>query len=355
MTAPRTPQKPRGSGRPTISDVAALAGVSPGAVSKVFNGTGRISEATSERIREAARKLNWRPNAAAIALRTARAQAIGLVLTSDSKVPGVGAGNMDFISGIESVLSPREYGLLLNVFITGQHEEDHFYRTLAERQRMDGIILTNSMVGDTRPELVSRLGLPAVLVGAPWKPGAIEYVDADPPSAGIAETVDHLVALGHEHIAFISGPKDFVLPVLRREAFVQRLADHGRQPHTVIAVEYSPTRAAEETTRLLAGAVRPTAILYGTDTMAIAGMRTLQAAGLRVPDDISVVGFEGLALGEWVDPPLTTVQRFAFQRGRAAAAKVLTLLGETVDEPVPLERPTLMVRGSTAPPPATAG
>lgn len=352
MTAPRTPQKPRGSGRPTISDVAALAGVSPGAVSKVFNGNGRISEATSERIREAARKLNWRPNAAAIALRTARAQAIGLVLTSDTSVPGVGAGNMDFISGIESLLSPREYGLLLNVFITGQHEEEHFYRTLAERQRMDGIILTNSMVGDTRPELVHRLGLPAVLVGAPWKPGVIEYVDADPPSAGIAETVDHLVALGHERVAFISGPKDFVLPVLRREAFVQRLADHGLQPHSVVAVEYSPARAAEETTTLLAGPVRPTAILYGTDTMAIAGMRTIQAAGLRVPDDISVVGFEGLALGEWVDPPLTTVQRFAFQRGRAAAAKVLTLLGETVDEPVPLEQPTLVVRGSTAPPSA---
>lgn len=351
MTTPRTPQKPRGSGRPTISDVAALAGVSPGAVSKVFNGTGRISEATAERIRDAARKLSWRPNAAAIALRTARAQAIGLVLSSDSKVPGVGAGNMDFISGIESVLSPREYGLLLNVFISGQHDEHHFYRTLAERQRMDGIILTNSMVGDTRPELMTQLGLPAVLVGTPWKPGAIEYVDADPPGAGIAETVDHLVELGHERIAYVSGPKDFVLPVQRREAFVQRLAEHGRQPHAVVSVEYSPARAAEETTALLAAPVRPTAILYGTDTMAIAGMRTLQAAGLRVPDDISVVGFEGLALGEWIDPPLTTVQRFAFQRGRAAAAKVLTLLGETVEEPVPLERPALVVRGSTGPAP----
>ncbi|GGM31474.1 LacI family transcriptional regulator [Promicromonospora citrea] len=331
--------------------MAALAGVSPGAVSKVFNGTGRISEATAERIRDAARKLSWRPNAAAIALRTARAQAIGLVLSSDSKVPGVGAGNMDFISGIESVLSPREYGLLLNVFISGQHDEHHFYRTLAERQRMDGIILTNSMVGDTRPELMTQLGLPAVLVGTPWKPGAIEYVDADPPGAGIAETVDHLVELGHERIAYVSGPKDFVLPVQRREAFVQRLAEHGRQPHAVVSVEYSPARAAEETTALLAAPVRPTAILYGTDTMAIAGMRTLQAAGLRVPDDISVVGFEGLTLGEWIDPPLTTVQRFAFQRGRAAAAKVLTLLGETVEEPVPLERPALVVRGSTGPAP----
>src|SRR5690606_1291856 len=314
-------------------------------------GTGRISEPTAERIRDAARKLNWRPNAAAIALRTARAQAIGLVLSSDSKVPGVGAGNMDFISGIESVLSPREYGLLLNVFIPGQHDEHHFYRTLAERQRMDGIILTNSMVGDTRPELMAQLGLPAVLVGEPWKPGAIEYVDVDPPGAGIAETVDHLVGLGHERIAYVSGPQDFVLPLRRREAFVERLAEHGQQPHAVVPVEYSPARAAEETTALLAGPVRPTAILYGTDTMAIAGMRTIQAAGLRVPDDISVVGFEGLTLGEWVDPPLTTVQRFAFQRGRAAAATVLALLGETVEEPVPLERPVLVVRGSTGPAP----
>ncbi|WRH24252.1 LacI family DNA-binding transcriptional regulator [Arthrobacter sp. JZ12] len=175
---------PRKSGRATISDVAALAGVSPAAVSKVFNNTGRISESTSQRIRDAAQKLNWAPSAAAIALRKSRTQAIGLVLNSSSQFPDVGAANVGLISGIESILAPREYGLLLNIFITDTHEESTFYRNLAERQRMDGIILTDSQVGDTRFELVRQLGLPAVLIGTPWKPGVVEYVDADPPAPG---------------------------------------------------------------------------------------------------------------------------------------------------------------------------
>lgn len=343
-----TPQQsPRRNGRATISDVAALAGVSPAAVSKVFNNTGRISEATSERIRDAARKLNWTPSAAAIALRTSRAQAIGLVLNSSSQFPDVGAANVGLISGIESILAPREYGLLLNIFITDTHDEATFYRNLAERQRMDGIILTDSQVGDTRFDLVRQLGLPAVLIGTPWKPGVVEYVDADPPSAGIPESVQHLFDLGHRRIAYIGGPAESVLPSIRRGAFEDTLASLGLKPHAVISTRYSPVKAASETARLLDEANPPTAIMYGTDTMAIAGMRTAQSRGLRVPHDLSVVGFEGLQVGEWIDPQLTTVQRFAVQRGRAAAAKLLGLLGETVAEDVPLEKPVLVVRGST--------
>ncbi|MBG6238401.1 DNA-binding LacI/PurR family transcriptional regulator [Mycetocola sp. CAN_C7] len=341
---------PRKSGRATISDVAALAGVSPGAVSKVFNGNGRISEATSTRIREAARTLNWTPNPAAIALRTARAQAIGLVLNSSSETPDVGAASVGLISGIESVLAPREYGLLLNVFMVGSHDETTFYRNLAERQRMDGVILTSSLIDDTRFDLMREVGLPAVLVGTPWKPGVVEYIDADPPNAGIPESVKHLVDLGHRRIAYIGGPSAFVLPNIRRSAVEDTLAALGITPLAVISTEYSPDAAAVETRKLLDLDAPPTAIMYGTDTMAIAGMRTAQSRGLRVPEDLSVVGYEGLQVGEWVDPQLTTVQRFAVQRGRAAAAKLIRLLGEEVTDE-PLEKPVLVVRASTGPAP----
>lgn len=340
---------PRKSGRATIADVAALAGVSPGAVSKVFNDTGSISKPTKERIWSAARKLNWTPNPAAIALRTSRAQAIGLVLYSRSKHPDVGAANVGLISGIESILAPREYGLLLNVFTVGSHDETTFYRRLAERQRMDGVILTNSVIGDTRFDLMRQIGLPAVLVGTPWKEGVVDFIDADPPAAGIPEAVIHLVELGHRHIAYVGGPADFVLPNIRRKAFVDTLAERQLTPFATISTEYSPEAAARETTRLLDASTPPTAIMYGTDSMAIAGMRTAQSRGLRVPEDLSVVGYDGLEVGEWVDPQLTTVQRFGVQRGRAAAAKLIRLLGETVEEDVPLEKPVLVVRSSTGP------
>jgi DNA-binding LacI/PurR family transcriptional regulator len=342
--------QPRRSGRPTIAEVAALAGVSAGAVSKVFNGTGRISAATQERVRQAARTLNWRPSATASALRTARTRTIGLVLSSSGPRPEIGAGNVDFLSGIESVLQPRRYGLLLNFELTGQDDEEEFYRTLTEQQRMDGLILTNSRVGDTRFALLRELGMPTVLVGTPWRENEVDFIDSDPPDAGIAEAVEHLVALGHRRIAYLSGPEHFVLPMLRRESFVRTLGAHGLQPHSVAALPYSPQAAAEETRRLVGARNRPTAFIYGTDAMAIAGIRTLQSLGIRVPHDASVIGHEGLSIGEWIDPQLTTVQRFGWQRGRAAAAKLLTVLGQDVDEDVPLERPMLIVRSSTAPP-----
>lgn len=319
----------------------------------VFNGRGRISEATKLRVREAARTLNWRPNAAATALRTSRTRTIGLVLSSSGALPEIGAGNVDFISGIESILSPRRYGLLLNFVLAGQDERE-FYRTLAEQQRMDGVILTNSVVDDARFALLREIGLPAVLVGTPWREGEVEYIDADPPGAGLAEAVDHLISLGHRHIAYVSGPERFILPRIRRQTFIGALRAHGLEPHTVLALPYSPQSAAEATRSLLDESPRPTAILYSTDHMAIAGIRTLQSMGMAVPGDISVVGHEGLGIGEWIDPQLTTIQRYGWQRGRAAAAKLLAVLGEEVGEEVPLERPILIVRGSTGPAPATS-
>ncbi|WP_323961898.1 substrate-binding domain-containing protein [Arthrobacter sp. JZ12] len=160
-----------------------------------------------------------------------------------------------------------------------------------------------------------------------------------------------MVDFGHRRIAYIGGPAESVLPSIRRNAFEDTLASLGLKPHAVINTRYSPAKAASETARLLDEPESPTAIMYGTDTMAIAGMRTAQSRGLHVPRDLSVVGFEGLQIGEWIDPQLTTVQRFAVQRGRAAAAKLIGLLGETVAEEVPLEKPVLVVRGSTGPAP----
>lgn len=341
----------RKDGRVTIAEVAALAGVSPGAVSMVFNGTGRISEATKARVREAARTLNWRPNAAATALRTSRTRTIGLVLSSSGPLPEIGAGNVEFISGIESILSPRRYGLLLN-FQLAHQDETEFYRTLTEQQRMDGVILTNSVIEDTRFALLRELGLPAVLVGTPWREGEVDFIDADPPGAGIPEAVEHLVALGHRRIAYLSGPERFVLPRIRRQAFTETLTAHGIEPRAILELPYSPQAAAEATRALVKEDDRPTAFIYGTDHMAIAGIRTLQSMGMSVPRDASVIGHEGLSIGEWIDPQLTTVQRYGWQRGRAAAAKLLEVLGEEIGEDVPLERPALLIRASTGPAPA---
>jgi len=336
-----------GSPRPTIGDVAALAGVSRTAVSHVFNATGSISAPTAERIREAARKLNWTPSSAAVALRRARAQAIGLVLTRGNTELGLATEAL--ISGIESVLSPLEYGLLLYEFDDDRAREAAFYRKLADARRVDGVVLVDSVIGDLRFDLVRELHLPAVLLGTPWHPDPIPHIDPDSPGSGVAETVAHLLDLGHRAIAYVGGPADRSQALARRTAFEKAVGDAGITPIAVLDTDYTARVAAGLTGELLDAADRPTAIVYAGDLMAIAGMQVARRRGLRLPEDLSIVGFDGLAIGELMEPELTTVTRDPVGRGRAAASMLLRLLGEDLPQhPVPPHE--LVVRRSTAPP-----
>lgn len=337
--------------RATIADVAALAGVSRGAVSKVFNGTGRISEPTALRIRDAAQKLDWHPSPTAAALRRSRTLAVGLVLNRPRERE-IGATSALLMSGIESVLEPRSYGLLLHLVDPEGAEETRAYDQLARGGRVDGVILTDPRIGDPRFRLVRSLGLPAALIGTPWNDPDFPHVDSDPAGAGVDDSVRHLVELGHRRIAYIGGPDDRVQARLRRDTFVQTMMDAGLAPVAMIASAYSSLDdAATHTASLLDRAEPPTAIMFASDTMAIGGLRAARERGVRVPDDLSVVGFDGLPIGAWVEPTLTTVQRDAVARGRAVASRLLTLLGEDVEQ-VGLARPHLVVRGSTAAPPA---
>jgi DNA-binding LacI/PurR family transcriptional regulator len=334
--------------RATIADVAALAGVSRGAVSKVMNGTGAISPATAARVHDAVRKLNWTPNPAAVALRRSRSRNIGLVLNRPGALE-IGPTSSLLISGLESVLAPRSYGLLLYLIDQAPEDEARAYRNLADDRRVDGVVLTDSRYGDGRFALMRSLGLPAVLIGTPADDDPVPYLDNDPPGAGVDDAVAHLLELGHTRIAYIGGPDVRVQARARREMFDSAMAEAGHRPVASIAADYSPESSAEHTGRLLDGAgPRPTAIVYGSDQMAIAGISAARGRGLRVPADLSVIGFDGLPIGAWLDPPLTTVHRDAVQRGSAIARMLLALLGEQIDEEPHLSRPRLLLRGSTA-------
>jgi len=343
----------RSSGRPTISDVAALAGVSAGAVSKAFNGTGSISAATEQRIREAARKLNWRPSATAVALRTAKSHTVGLVLNRQTSMSTLSPTSAELITGLESVLTEHDYSLLLHLFTRDLGEESALYRRLADSRRVDGIILTDSSIGDQRYSLMRDLQMPAVLVGVPWNDDPIAHLPDD-GDGGLSEVATHLLSLGHRRIAYIGGPETRVQAGARRAGFERTLAAAGVTPRPVLAASsYSPQEAASHTRSILSSDDRPTAIVYGNDSMAIAGMRAARTAGLSIPTDISIVGYDGSSMSEWTEPQLTTVQRNVVQRGRVAAALLLGQLGVTVDGDLDLSPPHLVIRDSTAAPPSS--
>ncbi|MFR9724810.1 LacI family DNA-binding transcriptional regulator [Streptomyces sp. MS19] len=342
----------KGAAKPTIADVAALAGVSVSAVSKVVNGRGSISAPTRQRVLDAADKLRWSPSATAVALRGARTRAIAMVA---SRAPDVLAADPHFtvlIAGIERELAPADYGLLLHIVGEEPDAEERAYRRLAGERRVDGVILTESRVNDPRFQLLRDLRLPAVLVGEPWPEDAVPAVGAPGQDVGMKEAVTHLLGLGHRHFAYLAGPEDRVHTAYRRRVFEAALAEAGLRPGWMVTTDFTPQDAASATAALLGpgSASRPTAILYANDTMAIAGMYAARRLGYDVPGDVSVVGYDDLPMGDVVFPGLTTIGQDLTQLGRAAAAEMFRLLdvGRADETPLPaLTPPRLVVREST--------
>lgn len=336
--------------QPTILDVAALAGVSKSAVSKVFNNRPGISEPTRERIVEAARKLGWSPSASATALRGERTRTVGLVISRAPDLLSTDPYFSELIAGMEQELGPLGYGLQLHIIGTDADHEQQLYERLARERRVDAFVLTESRIGDTRPGLLHRLHMPGLLVGRSWDDrstatGPVESLHVEGQMDAIAAAVEHLVALGHRSIASVAGPEDRVHNVLRRRALEEALARHGLRPHTVLAGEFGNAEAARATSDLFQGPQPPTAVLYANDAMALTGISTLARLGLRVPEDVSVIGYDDLPISVWMHPRLTTISQDVQLIGRAAALRLLTMLGEQVTPPTPY-RPRTSSSGS---------
>lgn len=334
--------------RPTIADVATRAGVSKGAVSFALNGRPGLAQTTVDRILAAADELGWRPSNRARSLSVSKAFALGLVITRDPGVLSSDPFFPAFIGGVESVLAPRGQALVLQVVAPGEAEEAG-YRRLAQDGRVDGVFLSDLRHNDPRIDLLTSLGLPAVTLNRPEVPSPFPAVCLDDRPGTIA-VVQHLLELGHRRIAHVAGPQAFVHATARTEAFVSALAAAGLQPAAIEVSDFTAVGGIESTKRLLALPDRPTAIVYANDRMAIAGMGAAQQAGLRVPDDLSVAGFDDSELAEFVHPGLTTVRADPHAFGEAAARTLNQLIdgdGSGVPD-VELPPARLIIRRSTA-------
>jgi len=337
--------------RPTIADVARVAGVSKGAVSFALNDRPGVAEATRSRILAAAAELGWAPSHRARALSSSRALTVGLVVARTPETLSADPFFPAFIAGIETTLADRGQALLLQV-VPDQEAERRSYEGLAASGRVDGVFLTDLRHDDPRPALLESLGLPAVLI-APEPvtcASAVVIVDDRP---GIASAVEHLVALGHRRIAHVSGPVEFVHTRTRREAWAGAVAAAGLDEIPCFHSDFSPAGGAHATQRLLELHEPPTAIVYANDLMAIAGMSAAQTRGLSVPGDLSVTGFDDTPIAAHLRPPLTTVRTDAVGWGRAAAQCLLRLVDEGAAREVTLPPPELVLRASTGPPPST--
>ena len=335
--------------RPTIADVAHRAGVSKGAVSFALNGRPGLAQATVDRIIAAADELGWRPSNRARSLSVSKAFALGLVITRDPAVLSSDPFFPAFIAGVESVLAPRGQALVLQVVTPGE-EETAGYRRLAQDGRVDGVFLSDLRHEDPRIDLLSSLGLPAVTLNRPEGASPFPAVILD-DRPGTKAVVEHLLELGHRRIAHVAGPPAFVHATARSDAFVAALAEASLEPVAIEVSDFTAAGGIEATRRLLALAEPPTAIVYANDRMAIAGLGAAHEAGLKVPDDLSIAGFDDSELAEFVHPGLTTVRADPFAFGEAAARALNQLIDGDGDVPdVELPPARLVIRRSTATP-----
>jgi DNA-binding LacI/PurR family transcriptional regulator len=334
--------------KPTIADVARVAGVSKGLVSFALNDRPGVAAETRHRILGVAKDLGWRPSVRARSLSIQRAFALGLVIARDSSIIAADPFYPALISGIEAALGPIGQALVLSV-VADEAQETASYRRLAADGRVDGIIITDLRHNDDRIALAIDLGLSAVTLGHPDIDSPFPAVTVD-DGPGIRAAVNHLASLGHSRMAHVGGPGRMLHARRRSQAFAETLSAWGLPGGVVIETDFTAADGARATREILALAERPTAIVYSNDPMAIAGMGVAQRLGLRVPDDLSITGFDGSDVGKYINPSLTTVSTAAEEWGRAAGAALLRVIaGDHVDD-IDLPAASLEIRESSAAP-----
>lgn len=335
--------------RVTITDVAKHAGVSKGLVSFALNDRPGVSPDTRKRILESADVLGWIPSLRARSLSTRRSFALGLVIGRSPDVLAADPFFPSFIAGLESVLAPQGRALVLSV-VPDEQTELQTYRSLVADGRVDGVFVTDLRHHDARIPLLVELGLPAVTLGRPDTESPFPAVSID-DTHGITEIVRHLVGLGHRHIGHVAGSSSMIHGNRRREAFTDALLAAGLTPGESIETDFSMAAGALATRKLLSQEPRPTAIVYANDPMAIAGLGVAHELGIRVPEDLSMTGFDDIEYASYVYPPLTSVSTRPADWGRAAARALLALMENGSHDDVDLPPAQLVVRGSAAAPP----
>jgi DNA-binding LacI/PurR family transcriptional regulator len=329
--------------RVTISDIAARAGVSKGAVSYALNNRPGVSDPTRARILAIAAELGWYPNRAARALSAAQADAYGFVLARPARTLALEPFYMEFISGVESRLSASSIALTFQLVESADDELAVYRRWWAER-RVDGALVVDVRSNDPRiPQLV-ELGLPTVLVGPRGEHGLPTVWHDEAPV--VHEVIRYLAALGHRRIARVAGLREFVHTRIRNDAFAEITAELEISG-TVVETDFTPESGARATRRLLSHSERPTAIVFDSDLLAVTGLGVANQMGFSIPGDLSLVAWDDSLLCQVVHPPLTAVTRDIVAYGEAAAGRLLEIANG--GEPGDLETPRgeLTPRGST--------
>lgn len=334
-------------GRVTSHDIAREAGVARSTVSLVLTNNPKIQipDATRKRILTAARKLGYVPNSAAQTLVSGRSRTIGLIL-SRPDLMAVDAFVPRMVFGINEGCRARGYRLLMET--VEDPSDGDAYLELAKSKRIDGLIVINPRKGDAGLVKLIESKFPVLVFGSSGHPK--EHAVGTKDGEASCRVIEHLVALGHERIAHISYAPLVYLPARKRFEGYRSALKKAKLPFNrklLAEGDFSceSGHAAMET--ILGSDARPTALFAGNDTIAMGAMAALREAGLAIPGDIAVVGYDDLPAAAFTNPPLTTVRSHAIEQGRRLGEALMTLLdGEEVRSQLDIVPLELIVRAS---------
>ncbi|HVR70861.1 MAG TPA: LacI family DNA-binding transcriptional regulator [Vicinamibacteria bacterium] len=325
--------------------MARLAGVSSATVSRVLNGSGTVSEAHRHKVLRAVETLDYHPNAGARTLASGRSTQIGL-LVSDICNPFFA----ELAKSIERAALQSGFEVMLSETDYDSERLNKALRRFLERSVAGVMVMASELELDLVDRLARR-GVPLVLLDleSRWPRTSTVRVDY---ARGIDEAVRHLAALGHRRLAFIGGPRGIASAATRVDAFTRAVERHIGASHVARSHEadFQLEGGFKAAVDILAGRPRPTAVLAANDWMAMGILKACRTQGLRVPRDISIVGFDDIAFAKLTDPPLSTVCLPRDELGRRAVEALMLSLQAHSDHPPEVQVPTHFVpRGTTGP------
>lgn len=331
--------------RITIADIARQAGVSVPTVSKVLNGRSEVAPDTREhveRLLSAHKYTRRKPK------HSDRAGLVDLVFPElDS------AWAVDIIRGVEDVAHQSGIGTVVSVMHGNTTRERQWVDNLSARQS-DGVITAVSELRSTQQERIRSLGVPVVIIDPVGEP------DPEIPSVGATnwtgalDATKHLISLGHERIAFIGGSERLQCSRARLDGFRSAIDEAAlvARPELLAQGDFSHEAGERAMTRLLELPEPPTAVFGGNDQQALGAYQSIREHGLRIPDDISVIGFDDLPVARWTGPPLTTIRQPVANMAAYAMRMLMQYLDTGAFDTRRVELSTeLVIRNSTAPPP----
>jgi LacI family transcriptional regulator len=316
---------------PTLEEIAHVAGVSRSTVSRVINNEPNVRAEVRQRVQQVVDEMGYHPNVAARSLAGQRSRILGVVIPETVNTVFVDPFFPLVLRGISDAVNAKEYFLMLSM-VSRDMEEDFYGRAL-RGQMLDGVVVVSARVGDP---LIPRLlhdQIPFATTGRRLHHPEVSYVDVD-NVRGAHMAVDCLLSLGRRRIATISGPLSMVPSLDRRRGYEAALRAAGLLINEDLIAEGDFTEAGGHVAMQGLLSQKPDAVFVASDLMAVGALRALHQAGLRIPDDVAVVGFDDAPVAAYTDPPLTTVRQPVYELGVTAVNLLLRLLENEVEGPL---------------------